>query len=187
MTPNDETPAATLTRYGFLARWLHWTMAALIMALFALGAMITGVLNHFPAVLHWHQSLGLCALLLACARIINRLIHRPPAWLDSYGPYARRAAVISERAIYLLLVLQPLVGWALVSASGIPTTLAGSIRLASIVPADLSLYGWLRATHGLLAYALLASVTFHMATIAFHQLAKRDGLLARMLPGKRAR
>ena len=38
--------------------------------------------------------------------------------------------------------------------------------------------------HGYLAYALAALVVLHVAAVIKHQLIDRDGLLARMLPGR---
>ncbi|MNW08457.1 hypothetical protein D3C71_2052390 [compost metagenome] len=42
----------------------------------------------------------------------------------------------------------------------------------------------LKPWHAYLAYALAALVVLHVAALLKHQLIDRDGLLARMLPGK---
>jgi cytochrome b561 len=55
-------------------------------------------------------------------------------------------------ALYALLLAQPLVGWAMVSAGGTPVVVFGSLRLPAIAPVDLGLYPVLRQTHSVLAY-----------------------------------
>ncbi|EFV12285.1 cytochrome b [Segniliparus rugosus] len=170
-------------RFGLPAQILHWAMAALILAMLALGAMLVGYLGDYPTVLRWHEGVGLAVLLLALLRVGNRLWRSPPPAPASLGGPERIVAALSEAAMYALFLAQPVVGWALVSASGAPM-LVGGFRVPAIAPTSIHLYGILRVAHSLLAYALLACVVAHVGAVLFHTLGLRDGLLARMLPAR---
>lgn len=174
-------PAAA--RFGLPAQILHWAMAVLILVMLGLGASLVGSLGNYPAVLAWHKAVGFVVLVLAVLRIGNRIWHKPPPAPDSVVGPERIAVALSEAAMYALFLAQPIVGWALVSASGIPVEFAGA-RLPAIAPTDIHLYGLLRVTHSALAYALLLCVVTHIGAVLFHTLGLRDRLLSRMLPAR---
>lgn len=177
----QRAPAAPGARFGLSAQLLHWAMAALVLVMLALGAMLVGSLGDYPAVLAWHKALGLAVLVLAVLRIGNRIWHKPPP-ASLAGP-ERAVAALSEAAMYALFLAQPIVGWALVSASGAPIVVGG-LPVPAIAPASIHMYGILRVAHSLLAYALLACAVAHIGAVLFHALGLRDGLLSRMLPAR---
>ncbi|MFD2472283.1 cytochrome b [Amycolatopsis silviterrae] len=171
-------------RFTVFTRILHWAMAVLVVAMLLIGfAMVTSLADYrlLQAV---HRPLGALVLLLAVVRIANRLRHRPPP--APLGKMERLAATGSELLLYLLLLAQPLVGWAMVSASGTPAVLFGSVHLPAITPANADLYSVLRTAHSLLAYALFITFTAHLLAVLFHSLVLRDRLLSRMTFGRRA-
>ncbi|MFE9578125.1 cytochrome b [Nocardia sp. NPDC006044] len=82
-----------------------------------------------------------------------------------------------------LLLAQPLIGWAMVSATEGSVRLAGGVELPAPAWVDWNLYERLRPLHAYFGYALLVVFTAHICAIAFHALVLRDGLLRRMLFG----
>jgi cytochrome b561 len=91
-------------------------------------------------------------------------------------------ATWSERLLYALMFLLPLVGWAMLSAARYPIVLYGSLHLPPIVPRSARLYTALRTSHTVLAYALFSTFMAHLGGVLLHTLVLRDGLLRRMLP-----
>jgi cytochrome b561 len=83
-----------------------------------------------------------------------------------------------------LLFLQPLVGWAMLSAARYPIVMWGSLHLFPILPHSVMVYAVLRKTHTFLAYLLFLAFLAHFGAILFHTLIVRDGILSRMLPGR---
>ncbi|MBC7302860.1 MAG: cytochrome b/b6 domain-containing protein [Nocardia sp.] len=156
-------------------------MAVLVVAMLFLGAALVGSISDYHRVLRLHESVGVLVLVLAVLRIANRLRRTTPAQIPSIGRLERAVATTSEILMYALLVAQPLVGWGLVSASGVPVRVLGGLRLPPIAPADVDLYDVLRDLHTVLAYGLLAALTMHMCAVLAHALLLRDGLLDRML------
>jgi cytochrome b561 len=103
-----------------------------------------------------------------------------PRLPETVGWVEHKLVVGSELALYTLMVAQPLVGWAMVSASGQPVIIFGSLRLPPIAPFDADLYFLLRQTHSVLAYTLVAVIAAHVSAVLLHTLTLRDGMLSRM-------
>ncbi|ORB11966.1 hypothetical protein BST37_17445 [Mycobacterium noviomagense] len=113
-------------------------------------------------------------------RIGNRLTYRTPALPSTVGPLERRLVVVSDVSLYALLAIQPLIGWAMLSAGGGPVVVLGSVRLPRIAPFDAHLFWLLRQGHSIVAYALLVVIAAHVSAIMLHTVTLRDGMLSRM-------
>ncbi len=175
-----ETPVATPQKFTLVSRLLHWSMAAMVIGQFFLGVTMVAALVYYPLLLAIHRVLGIAILVFAVVRLANRARHHPPPFLKTMGPMERRVATWSERLMYALLIAQPLVGWAMVSAADAPVTLVGPLHLPGIAPPGLALFAVLRTAHTVLAYLLFATFTAHVCAVVFHTVGLRDGLLKRM-------
>lgn len=171
-----EPPA----RFALPSRILHWLMAPMVIAQLLIGVTMIASLGYYPLLLAIHRPLGVLILAFAVVRLVNRFAHRLPPFLATMGPMERRVATWSEYLLYGLLLLQPLTGWAVLSAAGLPITLVGPLRLPAIAPHDIDVYAVLRQVHGVLAFLLFAAFTAHVCAVLFHTLVLRDRLLDRM-------
>ena len=162
------------------SRLLHWSMAAMVIAQLFLGVTMVASLSYYPCLLAIHRPLGIAILVFAVVRLVNRLTHRPPPFLATMGPLERQIATWSERLLYALLLLQPLVGWAMLSAARYPIILYGPLHLPGIAPHNITLYAVLRISHSILAFLLFLTFTAHMSAVLFHTLVLRDRLIDRM-------
>jgi cytochrome b561 len=167
-------------RFTLLSRLLHWSMVAMVIAQLLIGVTMIASLSYYPLLLAIHRPLGVAILAFAVVRLFNRLTHRPPPFLATMGPVERRIATWSEYLLYALLLAQPLVGWAMLSAARYPITLYGPVHLPGIAPDNITLYAALRLCHTILALLLFVTFTAHMCAVLFHTLVLRDGLLNRM-------
>ncbi|MFI5776479.1 cytochrome b [Nocardia sp. NPDC051570] len=168
-------------RFDPLTRIIHWLMVIGIVAMLVLGVMLWRQIGDYSWVQVAHQSIGIGVLVVAVIRIGNRVLRRAPR--STLGRGERVLAAGGELAMYLLLLAQPIVGWAMSSATGAPVTLAYGLTLPSIAPADPHLFGELRTLHIVLAWALVAVVSAHIGAVGFHTLVLRDGVASRMLLG----
>jgi cytochrome b561 len=155
-------------------------MAPMVIGQLLIGVTMIASLSYYPLLLAIHRPLGLAILIFAVIRLANRLTHRPPAFLATMSRAERRIASWSEYALYALLLAQPVIGWATLSAAGLPVTLVGPLRLPNIAPHNLDLYAVLRQCHGIFAFLLFATFTAHMCAVLFHTLVLRDRLIDRM-------
>jgi cytochrome b561 len=126
--------------------------------------------------------LGIAILVLIVIRFANRLLNPPPALPPTMSRLERLAATASEYALYGLMFVIPLVGWAMLSAARYPIVLYGTLHLPPILPHDPTLFAVLRRAHTILAYSLILLFLAHLGAVLYHSLIVRDGMLKRMLP-----
>ncbi|MDH6193727.1 cytochrome b561 [Mycobacterium frederiksbergense] len=172
--------APPVTRFNLLARLLHWSMAVMVIAQFFIGVTMIAALSYYPLLLAIHRPLGIAILVFAIVRLANRLTRRLPPFLATMSPLERRVASYSEYLLYALLLVQPLIGWAMLSAAQSPIVLAGQLHLPGIAPHDITLYAALRTAHTVSAYLLFATFTAHICAVVFHTVGLRDGIIGRM-------
>jgi cytochrome b561 len=174
----ETTPAAA--RFTLPSRLLHWTMAPMVITQLLIGVTMIAALSYYPLLLAIHRPLGVAILVFAVVRLANRLTHRPPPFLATMSRAERRIATWSEYLLYGLLLVQPLTGWAMLSAARFPITLWGPVRLPGIAPHDIDIFAVLRQCHSVFAFLLFATFTAHMCAVLFHTLVLRDRLINRM-------
>ncbi len=168
-------------RYPLRTRILHWLTAILIFATLLVGFAMVNSLGSYAALLGTHMTLGAVILVIAVVRVANRFTHRVPPLPATVGSVEHKLVIGSEIGLYTAMLAQPLVGWALVSASGRSPVIFGSLRLPRIAPFDESLYFILRQGHSVLAYLIVAMVAAHVSAVLLHTLTLRDGMLSRMV------
>ena len=167
-------------RFPIRTRVLHWLTAVAVFAALLIGFAMTNEIGSHGALVAVHMTLGISILVIVIVRAANRFTHKPPKWPDTVGPLEGKLIAGSELAMYAMLLAQPLVGWAMVSASGTPVRVFGGLTLPDIAPFDADLYGILRQAHSVVAYLLVAAVAAHVSAILLHTLTLRDGMLRRM-------
>jgi len=167
-------------RFNLPARLLHWSMAALILAMLFIGVAMVTSLADYHALVALHRPLGILILLLAAVRLANRWRHPPPPLPLDLPAWQRQAAHASHIALYGLMLAMPLVGWAMLSAARYPVALVGPLVLPPILPQSPALYAWLRSLHTVLAYALFGLILAHLAAALIHGLIRRDGVFSSM-------
>jgi cytochrome b561 len=182
--------AVQIKRYSTVAIVLHWLLALVVLAMFAVGIYMTD-LPFSPQRLklyNWHKWAGVTFLALTLLRLVWRMTHRPPALplavTRTMPGWQHRAYHATHHLMYLLFFAVPLVGWAYSSAAGFPIVWFGQIPLPDLLPANKELAELIKPLHKYLALALMALAGLHIAAAIKHQLVDRDGLLGRMLPGR---
>src|SRR5882757_348789 len=181
-TEIEGTAATASTPQKFTApsRIFHWLTAILIFAALFIGFTMVNWLAGYAELRVIHMSIGALILLVVILRIVNRARHHPPAWPPTVGRLEGKAVIWTERALYFLLLAQPLVGWAMVSATGKPVRVFGVLPLPRIAPFNIDVYSVLRETHSILAYLLVVVIAAHVSLVLAHTTVLRDGMLRRM-------
>jgi cytochrome b561 len=167
-------------RYPVRTRILHWLTAVLVFSALFIGFVMVNSLGSYASLRSVHMTLGILILVMVVVRAINRFTHRVPKLPDTVGWLEHKFVVGSELMTYALLLAQPLIGWAMVSASGRSAEIFGSLNLPRIAPFSADLYFILRQTHSLFAYVLVAVIAAHVGAVLLHTLTLRDGMLSQM-------
>lgn len=170
-------------RYTGLTRILHWLTAVLVFCALFIGFVMVNSVSRYAGLVVVHKTLGVTILVVMLVRVVNRLTHRAPALPPTVGGLERKLVAVSEVSLYAFLLMQPLLGWAMVSAGGEPAVLLGSIRLPRIAPFDAELFWLLRQAHSVVAYALMAAIAAHICAIMLHTVTLHDRMLDRMTFG----
>jgi cytochrome b561 len=173
-------------RYPLRTRILHWLTAVLVFSALLIGFAMVNSVGSYATLVAVHMTLGVTILVIAVARAANRFTHRTPALPDTVGTLEHRMMIGSEVSMYALLLAQPIVGWAMVSAAGRPVVVFGTLRLPGIAPFDADAYFLLRQLHSVLAYALVVIIAAHVSAVILHTLTLRDGMASRMTIGRAA-
>ena len=172
-------------RFSLVSRILHWLLATLVLAMLVIGAVMVSFGGRYDWLYSVHRPIGIAILVLAAIRLINRLIDTPPPLPTTMRRSLRGAARASHVLLYALLIVQPLVGWGLLSAAGYPVTLYGAIELPPLLPKSDALVALLRPAHLVLAIILSVVILLHFGAALMHRFAFRDGVFESMAFGHR--
>ena len=172
-------------RFSLVSRILHWLLAALVLAMLVIGAVMVSPSGRYDWLYSVHRPLGIAILVLAAIRLINRLIDTPPPLPTTMRRSLRRAARASHVLLYALLIVQPLVGWGLLSAAGYPVILYGAVELPPLLPKSDALVALLKPAHLVLAIIFSAVILLHFGAALMHRFAFRDGVFESMSFGHR--
>ena len=179
----------TATRYGSVARALHWSMALLISALIAMGFWME-TLSETSEIIYYvnlHKSLGIIALLLGILRIFWRFVSPPPKLPADQTAHEKFAAHTAHLVLYLMFIMQPVVGIMHSWATGYPIIFFNISPLPAPMAPDKGLAEILGATHFYIGWALVFVIAAHAAAALKHHFIDRDDVLLRMLPQRAPR
>ena len=189
----------TADGWGLPARALHWGMALLILGLLGVGWYMVNVVGTSDLVLRfrltqWHKSFGFVAFALALLRLVWRAAN--PAPREPAGPaWEHAAARGAHLALYVLMVVMPLSGWLMASASPLNDPGAFPFQIRNMVfgwfelpdpfdPGSERLEAAFRAVHVWSGGAMALLVAAHAGAGLAHHLVRRDRVLLRMLRGR---
>lgn len=168
-------------RYGVPAVFLHWLMAVLIVGLVAVGWYMMSIEDEPGS--NWyfsvHKSFGIVVFGLVLMRIIWRARHQPSPLPRRMPKWQVSLSHMTELALYLCMLLMPILGFLGASYSKSGVALFGSHLPAWTAPnhdtAEL-FFG----LHSTLAWMLVALISFHALGGLKHLLVDKDGVFQRM-------
>ena len=174
----------TSSSWGSLARWFHWLLGAAIIGLIAFGWWM----NHIPArpdrffYRSIHADIGYVILLLTVLRLVWRAVNPTPAMPPETSRWQKIAAHVSHGALYLVVILVAMLGWA---HSGARTPdysdFFGLFQVPQFTSPDRAAAGAYEDRHILFAYVLLALIAIHVVAALWHHFIRRDRIVARMV------
>lgn len=180
-----DLPQTEVMRYGAIAQAFHWLIAALIFVMLGLGYYMEDLpLDMRKLELYGlHKSIGITIAGLAVLRLLWRFLNPPPPLPTGMKPWERRLAGVVHALLYLMLLVQPLVGFLQSNAVNFPVVLWGVLPLPPLIGPDEPLGETLIGVHAIGGNLLAALVILHVAAALRHHLVLKDDVLRRMLPG----
>ena len=171
--------------YRAPARWLHWSMAILVIPMIVAGVIMTreGIDRSLQNNLFiFHKNVGVLLLLLIVVRILYRWRNAPPAEPAHLPDWQVKVAGLTHGLLYALLVIMPLAGYIRVRAGGFPIEVLDAWGVPALVPRSDALADIAKAVHFYGSWAITALVLMHIGAALQHGLIKRDGVFSRMWP-----
>jgi cytochrome b561 len=180
---SDTTAAAP--GYTLTARVLHWIVAALVLLMIPLGIVIAnewgGPAQQF--LYNLHKSIGATLLPLVIVRLLYRLTHPAPPLPSDLPAIQQFAAHATHWALYVLILLQPLVGYIMTSAYPAPVPFFGLFNLPAIWPENRALSEQLSVVHLYIGLAIAVVAAVHIGAALYHHFVRKDRILMRMISG----
>ena len=182
MSTGDQTP-----RFSPAMRALHWKTAAILFGSYPAAWMITrgGSITETAWLLMLHRSCGVTILLIALLRLALRQRARIPPPPPGMPWPLRAAARAGVTALYVLLIVQPLLGLIGSMLYGDHIILFGVIAVPFHPPANRPLARQIFHVQAVVSVALLAMIAVHVAAALYHHFVRRDDVMAGMLPSIR--
>lgn len=182
-TYKSTTPAYGAEYSGF-AKLLHWAVAICVLIMIPVG-LIMGQLPQGDlqnTLYNLHKSTGVLVLALMVVRLANRLIAGAPPPEPTITRLQRIASHSVHGLLYVLLIVQPLLGWAANAYYGAATPIFGVFEFPAAATKDEALAERLFGIHDLIGLVLAALIIVHIGAALYHYFVRRDGVLQRMLP-----
>lgn len=174
----------TRDTYGLIARILHWSIFLLVAGLliggFSLSYLPSNGIKSF--VISMHKSTGFIIFLLMIARLLWRLYNPQPRDLGE-SPMLNYAAHVLHIALYILLLLQPLVGILMSQTYGYSVSVFGIFELPQIIWKSELLANFFNKVHTVIGVLLTVAIIIHAAAALKHHYIDRNRTLIRMLKG----
>lgn len=171
-------------RYSALTIGLHWLVVLLLIGVYACINLIDLFPRHSdPRQLlkTWHYLLGLTVLATTLLRLQNRLSVQAPKRLANARRWQHGPAHTVHAALYVFLLIMPLLGWLTLSAEGHRISIS-AITLPGLMATDDAWAHTLKFVHETIGIAGYYMIGLHAVVALFHHFVLRNETLARMLP-----
>ena len=187
-TTGAAAPSGTVT-YDSTAQAVHWLVAALAVITVPLGWAIAAAPRNTPQrdlLLLLHRSAGLVILAAMVFRTGWRWHHPPPPLPPVLPRLEIALARLTHFVLYLFLILMPLAGYLNAAAAGHSVNFFGVVSIPPLLPENDRLSRVATAIHLVARYPLYLFMALHIAGALFHGAIRRDGVVERILPIRRA-
>lgn len=190
---------AERSSYSRAAITLHWLIALLLIGNFVGGVFMGDLLAPSATpeqkqlgfkIIQFHKSMGLTILLLSLLRLATRLVSGTPPLPSHMTSVERLLARATHWGFYAVMILVPITGWVMVSASplGFPTIWFGLFEWPHLpIETSKATSSAASEVHEIIAFAGAGLFLLHVAAALKHHYMDRDDVLTRMLPLVRRR
>ena len=178
------TARSDSSTWGSVAKFLHWTIALLVIGMLVGGLSMTSMPNSMDKLQVYaiHKSLGITILSLMLIRFAWRGVDPRPRAVAGMAPAVAFLAHAVHRLLYVALIAMPISGWVYNSASGFPLAWFKLFNLPALVAPDPAIKALAHSVHETLAWTIILLLAAHVAGALKHHFIDRDDTLRRMLP-----
>ncbi|WP_353276784.1 cytochrome b [Wolbachia endosymbiont (group B) of Villa cingulata] len=169
-------------KYSLGLRIIHWLMSALIIGMLCSGLYMKSLPISSEikfSIYAIHKACGITVLGLIIVRIFFRVFTYVPPLPASFSRFVINASKTIHFGLYFLMVLMPLSGYVMSSASSkeikyfvhIPLLINENKELASVA----------NQLHSMLAYLMIVFITLHILGALKHTFIDKQNIFKRMI------
>lgn len=178
-------------RLNLVRRLLHWVVAVLVIGMVPAGLIFTDFDNkgwieavfgtgQFDEIYNLHKGTGVLVMALVAARIGAKLVWPAPPHAPRLPLFERVASTATHAALYVLLVVTPVLGWLGTGAYPAPMPVFGLFEMPTLIGPNQPLAEKLLHWHGVSAFALAALAVLHVGAALYHRNVKQDRVFERI-------
>jgi cytochrome b561 len=168
------------------SRFLHWTIAALIL----LGSIPIGLtmvsledrpLKNF--LYEMHKSFGMVIFTLAVVRVAVRAAQGFPPLPNTMPEGQKVVARATHLALYALILVVPVLGYTGTAMCCAPVNLFWTVPIPIPVRGDMDQAEVVLAWHKAAVFLMAGILVLHVGAALWHKFVRRDGVFERMWRG----
>ncbi|AQT52392.1 cytochrome b [Burkholderia cenocepacia] len=173
---------AKQTRYSSPAIFFHWAIFLLV-ALAYLAIEIRGPKGSDSRAfwMNVHLMAGTFVLVLSVLRVLWRVVSRVPEAIPQ-ATLLRWLSKLAHVALYVFIIVQPLLGIMMVNMGGKPVSLDWLGVSFTLFGPDKALRPTIKEAHELIGNAFYFVIGLHALAALYHHFIRRDDVLRRMAP-----
>lgn len=168
-------------KYSLSLRVMHWVMAVFILGMLCSGFYMTNLSNNNEikfSIYAIHKACGITILGLVIIRLLFRIFTHIPPYPVNFSRLAIYASKVVHFCLYFIMLLMPISGYVMSSASGrdikyifhIPLLIKQNTYLANVA----------NVMHSILAYFFILIITLHIFAVLKHIIIDRQNILKRI-------
>lgn len=170
--------------YGLLFRLLHWSMALMIIALFAIGWYMDGLDYQSPLyriLPWWHKSVGILLLVLWVFRLLLKFITPQPKPLPSHSLFEKRIAQLVKVLFYILILILGISGYLVATSKGSSISVFDWFEIPALIELSSKQVDLVATLHIISAWTIVILALIHALAAIKHHLIDKDQTLKRMI------
>jgi cytochrome b561 len=173
----------TATRYGSLAKTLHWLVFFMLTTLLIVGYYMPDLEKPLKfTVYNIHKLTGITLLGIMLFRLYWTLSNTKLGYPSNLSQCQIRAARSIHFLLYALVIAMPISGWVMSTASGYSPNLFGISLRFPFLSESKAIASFFKDAHFYLAWSILVAVSAHILAALKHHFINKDDILTRMLP-----
>ena len=176
-------------QYGSITKVLHWCIALVFAIQYYLVYWKHYVLPENSElggfyIRQLHKPIGVIALLLALFVLAWKQFNTKPEYIGISSPWQKLAAYIVHMLLYASILIMPLSGLLMSTASGYPINLFGLYELPLFLEKSKPLAKTCYTIHVYVSYLTIGLVATHIGAALKHHFVDKNQVLMRMIPFK---
>jgi cytochrome b561 len=173
----------TATKYGVMAKTLHWVSALAVIGLFAVGFWMVDLTYYsqwYKTAPMWHKSVGILLLITTLFRVFWRFYSPAPEAIATHSKQVKLASSLAHIAIYTLLFSLMISGYLISTADDRPIEVFNWFNVPALGELFTDQADIAGLIHEYLAYSLIGLSLLHAVAAIKHHFIDKDDTLKRM-------